>query len=231
VLTYPSNDVQSDLSRNWKAHLIYNLRKCFKNRFVSLTALFEAGDVPSELATAAGAEGPVHTITFITNHADLSGNIHTTVRALWSAAERRALQEQINKELIALQESWVVYAQLVAGRQLTAHHIVYDPARKRIDIEPVGRPSTLIEDYEERLTTTRELLTFVAGVGGAGIAAIVSLPEFALDHYPLIKMYRALLTHRLTLSNVRVNVADPEEWDYVDPQLDAEFASAAKTTA
>ena len=43
----------------------------------------------------------------------------------------------------------------------------------------------------------------------------------------MIKLFTTLLDKEFSVDSVRVNARDSEEWDYVNPKLDIEFARAA----
>jgi hypothetical protein len=52
--------------------------------------------------------------------------------------------------------------------------------------------------------------------------------ETVLRSYPLSKLFLDLMdSHTFNIANVRINTADFEEWDYINPTADEKFRSAS----
>jgi len=138
---------------------------------------------------------------------------------------RQRLQDEMNDELIKLQVqlNFVLRWQILSRREeWFAYLFVYDEAGRKISVTPYQELSTEVSDYPERLRTTSEILQFMCAV------RYVNMMHLDLDEankfYPLLKVYVPILDGVAPdFDKLRINVADYEEWDYVNPELDQDM--------
>jgi hypothetical protein len=131
-----------------------------------------------------------------------------------------------NSELLSLQKYWSVRVELLPKHGLVAYDFVYDPEGRELTIAP-NYGSTDPADYPNQLTRTSELFSFLAAHLQSTIA-IVDL-KTVLQSYPLSKLTLQLLDDRsFTIENIRIDVADREQWDYINPVADREFGKVIR---
>jgi hypothetical protein len=138
-----------------------------------------------------------------------------------SRAEQIAAAEKLAREDQEFFKSWQnVSAQIDFGNP-GAIEFEYDPDGKSISIEGL---SLDLADYESRVATTSEMLMFVAAARRSRVAYLGKM-EFWVKSWPLTKLGTHLLDQRsVDLDGIRVNANDYEQWDYLNPELEAELA-------
>jgi hypothetical protein len=100
----------------------------------------------------------------------------------------------------------------------------YDPDGKSISISTKEDLSLDPADYESKVATTSEMLMLVAAARRSRVAYLGNM-EFWLKSWPLTKFATHLLDQRsVDLDAIRVNANDYEQWDYLNPELEAELA-------
>jgi hypothetical protein len=103
-------------------------------------------------------------------------------------------------------------------RTRTAHFATFKPR------------STRPQDYPDKLEHTSELLEYIAALYGSSRSLIVDLGDpFYLRTYRWAKfMARFIEDRAVDLGRIRANDLDPEDWDFVNTELDYELATAPK---
>jgi hypothetical protein len=100
----------------------------------------------------------------------------------------------------------------------------YDPDTMAMSVTSKTNLSLNPLDYEHRVETTSEMLTYVGASWSLTYAFMGDL-EDTTNNWPLLKIATRILDKKeITLSNVRINSKEFEQWDYVNPELDAELA-------
>jgi hypothetical protein len=218
---YPTENFVHDFSVNFASHLVFHLHRTFRNAgFTKFTSLIETDS--NTLGNS------VTVINLISQHANYTGAIRSGVKALWDESrDRVALQEEQKAELLNLQNTWSVAVGVLPTRNaIVAYEFIYDPDDHVLSIKP-SQGSTDPADYPNQVTQTSELLSFVAAQLNTQFA-VVDFPSI-LRSYPLSKLMLELLDqHGITIENIRVDVAGPEEWDYVNVAADRELGKIAK---
>jgi len=222
---YPTTNLDHDLAKSFPASLIFNLHQTFRDcGYTEFDSVISINSLKSESFSGTS-------VTLITQHARYTGELTKILKKLWGMGEdRSALQDEMNAVLIDLQKHWSVGFKLSsAPESTTAYHFVYDPEGFRISITPTTIGSTDPSDYPNGVTTTSELLTFLVAHLHSSIA-MWDL-DFVLRSYPLYKLTMQLMDGNFSFDDVRINNADPEEWDYINPSADKAWgARDAKPT-
>jgi hypothetical protein len=217
---YPSQTLDHDLSGNYAAHLIVQLHRTFRDTgYTEFTSLIS-------LATKSVMDNEVWVISLLSHQAKFVGAIHSAVRVLWNAnPDRAAFQEALNDELRQLFAQWNIHCELSRDRGPVAYRFIYDPDGRSISIRPHDQPSTQPSDYPQQLAITSELLVLCSAVlNSANSSLLLGDIGIAQSSYSLTKLILHLLdSHSLELRRIRVNVNEPEEWDYLNPDADIEF--------
>jgi hypothetical protein len=91
------------------------------------------------------------------------------------------------------------------------------------DLHSNWKISTAPSEYPDKAGSTSELLMLLTAVLRSEFAIAGNI-ETILNSYPLSKLFIELMDSKtVDLGRVRVNAADVEEWDYVNPAADEEF--------
>jgi hypothetical protein len=140
------------------------------------------------------------------------------------AARRLAIAEMGRKQ----EESWAGWKFKTAiefSSEPSALEIIYDPETRCIKLQSADTYSLDPADYPDHLKTTSELLKFVAGSHRTHIGFIGDTSWQAND-FRLLKVIMQLLDNEsVDLSAIRINVDDPEEWDYSNPVFESEIGA------
>jgi hypothetical protein len=86
-------------------------------------------------------------------------------------------------------------------------------------------------EYPTRITSTSELLRFLASLVNAGHLHYAYLGDATWynDDYSLLKLWSYFMDNeRIDIDSLRINSEDYEEWDYVNPVVDLEIKKAKK---
>jgi hypothetical protein len=107
-------------------------------------------------------------------------------------------------------------------KEWNAYQVIYDEADSRVSVAPFREPSGSQTDYPEKLRRTSEILQFVVALQSINFVNI-DLDE-CKTFYPMMKLQLDLLDHKAPqFGDFRINTEDYEEWDYINPQADAEL--------
>lgn len=140
------------------------------------------------------------------------------------AARRLALVEE-GKKREESWEGWTFKTAIEFSPEPSALEIIYDPETRYIKLESADTYSLDPADYPDHLKSTSELLKFVAGSHRTHIAFIGDTSWQANDFRLLKVMMRLLDNKPVDLSAIRINVDDPEEWDYSNPAFESEIGA------
>jgi hypothetical protein len=151
----------------------------------------------------------------------------------FDSPERNRLLDKIKAdhatELEQLNSNFrVLFGPLSFSNAWTPVECVVDGTAKTISIQELPA-STDYATYPDRLRTTSELMQYLAGFTQG---PIIHVTEFDLvtKNPSLLRLLMDLLDQKkFKLESFRVGLNDPEEWDYVNPQFDAESGLAAKS--
>jgi hypothetical protein len=101
-----------------------------------------------------------------------------------------------------------------------------DPAKRLISMERLLLSLDPAE-YASGITSTSELLRFLASLMNAGQVAYFGDIAWCKDNYSLLKLWADLMDHaRIDIKRLRINAEDYEEWDYVNPVVDLEIKNS-----
>jgi hypothetical protein len=105
----------------------------------------------------------------------------------------------------------------------------YDAKAKTVEATPIIPPSTRPQDYPDKLKTTSEILQYFSALCDAHRTIVdIGDPLYVTD-YSWIKFYCHFVdTRSIDLGRLKTNTADPEEWDFIYPEVDYETRSAPK---
>lgn len=110
-----------------------------------------------------------------------------------------------------------------------------DPARRTLSVVNSTMPESEKEkwaeldagNYEQHLTTTSEMLRFVAAVRSRGGIKVFPEVGWLFEEYSLSKMLISVMDGEFNYGNIRINKDDDEEWDYVNLKYDKEVRGYA----
>jgi hypothetical protein len=136
-------------------------------------------------------------------------------------AEQQKLTDAFNKE-------WNANASFDLSKQWQPLEFTVDSARRLISIRPL--PLSLDpSEFPSGITSTSELLRFLASVVNAHGVAYFGNATWYNDNYSLLKLWADLMDHRkIDFERLRINAEDYEEWDYANPALDLEVKNSRK---
>jgi hypothetical protein len=136
--------------------------------------------------------------------------------------KKEEMRQEIIRESVAFAKEWSIDARVPFSPEWRAIQFIYDPATSSISICPIELFSLNPSDYPEHITTTSELLTYLASFSTL-LVGIVDDFNWYKANYPLLKITTEILDKQaFQLEGIKINVHDYEEWDYDNPQLDAE---------
>lgn len=119
-------------------------------------------------------------------------------------------------------KNWRIIPNVIFSSSEIPLEFIYDPATKFISIRSFADITANISDYEEELKTTSELLRFIPSISVLPLAYIGNF-VWLEDNYPLMKLIIDIADNRgILVDNIRINVDDYEEWDYINKALDEE---------
>ena len=100
----------------------------------------------------------------------------------------------------------------------------YDPDAMAMSVRSKADLSLDPLDYEHRVETTSELLSYV-GATWTSIFGFMGDIEETMKNWPLLKVATRVLDKAgIEVEKIRINADDYEQWDYINPELDAELA-------
>jgi hypothetical protein len=126
-----------------------------------------------------------------------------------------------------LQSHWDVNVALLRDLCSVPYRFLYDPDGHKISIRPCENISSDPSEYPEKASPTSELLMLLTAISQSDTLLLRNI-ETVLRSYPLSKLFLDLMdSHTFNIANVRINTADFEEWDYINPTADEKFRSAS----
>jgi hypothetical protein len=228
VFRYRTWNLEHDLAINYPIHLIVGMHRVFaKEGYTAFTSNIEISD-------HSGPDDTYSDITLITHQIRFLGEVRSILTSLWDEQrpreERQAIQEQEKSEALALQKSWQLNYEVLPTKDSLPYEFVYDPDGRYLQIRPHGSAPISPDEYPEKLQRTSELLLFLNVLKHPNILLTYDISTVN-QHYGLAKLFVDILDGTpLSLGKIRINTADYEEWDYLNPQADLEFGRASKAS-
>jgi hypothetical protein len=113
----------------------------------------------------------------------------------------------------------------------SALDIQYDPTTKTVSVETSKIQSLNPVDYPDKLSTTSDLLRFIAATGNVEYGLLTeSVFKLAHDDVRIWKLAVSVLDKEpILLDQIRVDVNDLEYWDYSNPRLDEELLTMGRS--
>jgi len=217
---YPAIQDTDERRSSYAYQLALHLHRAFKSKgYIKFVCLFGIRQTDLE-----GEPSPFYNL--ISHQAKFTGSLRSSWKTLWNPNihenEKAEFQNQLNSELISLYQSWTFNLQLPFTESVVACQFIYDKDGRKITIGPPDFSSTSPGDYPDKLHTTSELLTFLSAITRTPIADLGDI-GFVTAYYPLFKALLELLDRNgWRPDHIRVNIEDCEEWDYINPAVDAE---------
>ncbi|GHO96498.1 hypothetical protein KSF_065460 [Reticulibacter mediterranei] len=231
AITYPVLSDSENSREKFIHDFAYALNQVFKTKgYVSFNGLVRLNE-----RNASGQIFPVYELichqpefceAFRQRGIQLIARVLAYKESSLSAEELEVKKEEMRQEIIhesvAFAKEWSIDARVPFSPEWRAIQFIYDPATSRISICPIELVSLNPSDYPEHITTTSELLTYLASFNTL-LVGIVDDFNWYKANYPLLKITTEILDKRaFRLEEIKINVHDYEEWDYDNPQLDAE---------
>ena len=203
--------------QNYIGHLIVHLHRVFSDsgyiRFVNLFCLGK-----SEHTNLPG-------YYLISNQTKFVGAIKQSRKYILNPSialeSRKEYQDLINNDLKDL-STWSIEVKILFTDDLSPLEFVYDPDARKIKIATCSVASSDPTEYPEKVKTTSEFLIFISSLAES---QIVMCQDWACieSYYPLQKFYMNFMDNQsYNTDNIRVNVEDCEEWDYINTDFDVE---------
>ncbi|MCU1267208.1 MAG: divergent domain protein [Acidobacteria bacterium] len=126
-------------------------------------------------------------------------------------------REAMVREVEAFEREWNIAINLVVSEKFLPVEFVYDPVTKRISVTTLRILSGNPDDYSNKVTTTSEVLHYIAAMANGRIGVFDDFFDPAKQNYPLLKLVFAASKAEFDLNSLRINVDDYEEWDYLNP--------------
>lgn len=206
--------------RSYLSHLTLQLHRVFKNSgYISFVSLFSLCIATSKDITLPG-------YCLVSHQTKYTGALRENWKYLWnSSISREAKQEYrelLLKEWNDLKTNWSLDVNISFTHDLSALEFIYNPDEHKIRIGTPSILSTDPTDYPDKVRTTSEFLTFIALMSNSSVAFCSDLGCIS-SYYPLSKFYLDVMDNgAYSLNNIRVNVEDCEEYDYVNTVIDVE---------
>lgn len=152
---------------------------------------------------------------------------------LWNAKKQnpeaweKAKQDE-QRAVETFNVEWKTIASFDLSRQWMPLEFIVDSAKKVLSIESL--PLSLDpSDYGSGITSTSELLRFLASFANVGPVAFFGDAAWYNDDYSLLKVWADLIDHhRIDIDRVRINAEDYEEWDYLNSAVDLAIKQTRK---
>jgi len=135
-------------------------------------------------------------------------------------SQKAGIQKEFADELRQLEaEFGLFYSSTMFSEEPTPFKFTYDGSAKRISIVRLEQ-STDMSRYDEGLTTTDGALRFMAAVSSSEVVIVhfEDVPSGASN----FRLLASILDKEVEFSRLRINVDDPEEWDYKNAAFDQE---------
>jgi hypothetical protein len=207
--------------------LVLYLHRCFKDKgYTSFTGLMRLEQIEDK----DGHKSPIYEL--VSHQVTFTGALRKDWKLLWIPGDekkeerKRALQSELNKELLELVQTWTINCSIPLNEKLSAVQFTYDPEACKIEIGEPQFSSTAPDDYPGKVKTTSELLVLLSAVLSSSFIINMGNLACANSSYPLFKLWAEILdNHCWKLNHIRVNVADIEEWDYINTAADIEISN------
>ena len=221
--SFLSTNLETDMRLTCPRHWVVALRDTFRDAgFTSFTMVVS---VQSERSV----ERLGQTLTFspidvVSHKAEFVGAMKALIRgSLDPETENRRKHVDAANTTLAELKGWDVSVQTHKGIDTVPYSCEYNPDMRTIKIHPHETLSTDPNDYPQKLSLTSELLALLATLIHSEVV-ILNAPLSALDAYPVAKLFLDVIDNKTCDYNqVRVNVEDDEEWDYLNPAVDDEL--------
>jgi hypothetical protein len=146
------------------------------------------------------------------------------IKSLDEVAQAEARQRY--RDTIAEEEkawkNWTLRAKIAFTSNLSALEITYDPQTLEVSIVDVENYSLNPADYRQHLSTTSELMRYLASVAKIKVGFTGNI-EWAINDFRLMKVLVSVLDRDpIELDRISVNVDNYEEWDYFNPKFEEE---------
>jgi hypothetical protein len=142
--------------------------------------------------------------------------------------DQQQAKDRHRAEVASILSDFQISGQLDFSQSYNCVRLRCDARSKTASIQPFKARSTRPQDYEGRLATTSELLEYVAALYNSGPILDAGDP-FWITSYSWVKFFTSFLENRaIDFADIRVNDADPEEWDFINTELDYEIESAKR---
>ncbi len=140
------------------------------------------------------------------------------------AEEQRRVADEYGAESEAILKKWQLSNQV----DFTRYGIIeveYDPDAMVIRIATKEGLSLDPLDYEHRVSTTSEVLQYVVRSQTQEYATLGNL-DHTIESFPLTKLAVDILDKKpIDFDSIRINAADCEQWDYRNPEFEAEIGT------
>jgi len=219
---HPILTVDDDEHRQeFLSHLVVQLHRVFKDSdHVKFVSLFCLADIELE-----GKQWPGYCL--LSHQTKYIGALKKSLRYFLDSSIPRETRQEHNdllmKELKDLDKDWTVSIKMKFSDNLSAVEFTYDPDTCQIKI---GVPKVISPDptdYPNKVQITSEFLTFIAAASTSPFAICKDL-GCIMSYHPLHKCYLDILDNgKVFPGNIRVNVEDCEEYDYVNNAADVEL--------
>lgn len=223
---YPTTELEYDVVNRIPGHLVAQLHRTFREEgYTEFTSTIATGPLESSMSgESIEADGKELAGFVLRSHQSrYAGALLNAVKILWGASpEGKAFQDGLNSDLLYLSENWVLTCGPWYKNNLWPYHFVYDPDGFRISISPHKEFSSDPADYPYKVGNTSELLTLLCALCKVNLCEADW--QTVKNSYGLTKLFSDVLNRDLSWDNVRVNVDNPEEWDYLNPAVDKELA-------
>ena len=219
-LIYPAYEDDKECRGGYFNQICAYLHRSFGQRgYQDFVNLWQVGELDIE-----GEAVPSYSL--LGHQANFTGTARESWKYLWNPEipkeKRQKFQDDLHTEITDLHQTWSLSIRLPLTNDLTAVRFVYDPDGRRISIGPPSVVSTSPGDYADKVHNTSELFCFLAAMIDQPVVFLGNL-AWASSHYPLYKTVVDILDHgHISLERVRVNVDDPEDWDYINVKVDDE---------
>lgn len=134
---------------------------------------------------------------------------------------RREMDEFVRQEDSAIQ-GWTISYDLPGLPHWTPIQCICDPVGKRLVLAQFKTYSLDPTMYPEHVGNTKELMQFIGSYFNIEGIFCLGNSAWAINNYALMKLTVDVLSKELDPNNVRINVDDCSEWDYVNGEFDEE---------
>lgn len=195
-----------------------------------LVGMADVLDRPTEFVALLRTEiiGSLPVYSLICQHAAITDSIanrtrRMTLDALHPVPDVDAAKARHQEEVGRILSGYTLTGRVDFSQTLNCHRFRCDPRSKTLSITPFQPRSTKPQDYPDRLATTSEFLEYLAALFSSNLILDLGDPFWIKDHR-WIKFSADFMDNRsIDFAKVRVNLDDPEDWDYVNTDFDYEI--------